>query len=215
MIPAHRLGSSKFSRPLAAHEVASVGEFFYRAAHAFQSLQFGSHVVAAVLIPALIQRNHADFVTPDDVQIFLAVIQGKRKDAAQIFQKINAFVQVQRQNHLAVALGLELIAVGIFGANVLVVVDFAVHRKNYRAVGTDKRLLSRKRVYDGKTFVAQNRVVARVHAAPVRSSVANLARHVQKLRAQFILQALVNRFASRRQIKRTYKSTHIYLSLIA
>ena len=65
------------------------------------------------------------------------------------------------------------------------IVDFTVNGENYFTVVAYKRLLTAERVNNGKTFVAENCIIAGINAAPVRTAVTYSLGHFQNLRTQF------------------------------
>ena len=66
---------------------------------------------------------------------FFFIIKGKGEDAVQLFKEMNTFVAVKGEDHLTVTPGPELVAAGILGADVTVVIDFAVNRQYLLPVG--------------------------------------------------------------------------------
>ena len=72
------------------------------------------------------------------------------------------------------------------------VVDFTVGSKDDFFVIRNKRLLSRKRVNDRKTFVTQNSIITCVNTAPVRTAMTNLLRHLKNLSTKLFLKTFIN-----------------------
>ena len=197
MIPAHRLLVRRI-------EVAAVGEFFHRGADALKSLQLAGHIVAAFFIPALVQRNNTDFVTPHQIDIFFCIVEGKGEYAAQVLKEIHAFFAVQRKDYLAVAAGLEKILSFKAAADFLMIVDFAVRSKDKLSVRAQQGLPAAQRVNNGKTLVGKHRIPPGIDPAPVRPAVPYLPRHVE----HNIPQLLVHRTGSPSSIKSPNKTTH-------
>jgi hypothetical protein len=124
---------------------------------------------------------------------FASVVKRERVIACKVVEQRRAFFEIQRYDRLAVGLRLERVLSFEMLSDILLVVDFSVHGKNDVPVGAHERLLPGKRVDDCQTFMAEYRVVAGIHAAPVRSSVADFPRHLEHLTAQFFFHSLFKR----------------------
>ncbi len=103
-------------------------------------------------------------VAPDKIYVVLFVVKGESEDSVQILEEIRPLLLIERKNHLAVGLRSERIFALVAAADFLVIVNLAVHGENHVAVGADKRLLAGKRIDNSEALVAQNRVVAGIHA---------------------------------------------------
>ena len=98
---------------------------------------------------------------------------------------MNTFVAVKGEDHLTVTPGPELVAAGILGADVTVVIDFAVNRQYLLPVGRIKRLSSALRIDYGKAFVCQDGTSATIHSTPVGPAVTYFACHSESLVPEF------------------------------
>ena len=124
-------------------------------------------------------------VAANQISVFFAVIQCEGKHPLQFIEELRPFFLVQREDHFTVGTGLELIAIAIFGAQRLVVVDFTVDRQRMGFLLVIERLGAGVDVDDRQTFVGENRFIAGINAGPVRSAVAHQAGKFQCLFTQF------------------------------
>ena len=147
-----------------APQVAACRELFNGAAHRDQGLHFRRHVEVAVLIVAHVQRDNTDVVAANQIGVFFTVVQREGKHALQVVQELRAFFLIQRQDHFTVGTGLERVAIAVFGAQRLMVVDFTVYRQRVRFFLVIQRLCTGVDVNNGQTFVSQNRFIAGVDA---------------------------------------------------
>ena len=147
-----------------APQIAARREFFNGAAYRHQGFHFRGNVEVAVLIVAHVQRDNADVVTANQVRVFFAVVQGEGEHALQVVQELGPFLLIQRQDHFTVRTGLERVAVAVFGAQRLVVVDFTVDSQRVRFFLVIQRLCTGVDVNNGQTFVSQNRFITGVNA---------------------------------------------------
>ena len=110
-------------------------EWFIFVAHAFKGFQFAGAVDGSVGIAAYIKRYDADGVAGNEELVALFIIKSKSEDTAQPFDEVGTVAAVEGEDDLTVASCLELIFTGKVGADVTVVVDFAVDGQNLLAVG--------------------------------------------------------------------------------
>ena len=127
-----------------------------------------------VAVPSLVEGNDADMVAGNHVDILLAVIKTEGEDAVEVFKEINALVAVQGQDDLTVTLCQEFIFTLITLPDLLMVVYLTVCGKDELSILAVKRLLTRKRVYDGKSLMRDDTVGTCENTGPVRSAVADL-----------------------------------------
>ena len=103
-----------------------------------------------------VERNDANGVARQEEFVALAVIEGKGKDAAEFLEEVDAAVAVQRQDDLAVRPGLEIVAPGIMGTDVAVVVYLTIHGQHGLTVGRIQRLATRLGVDDRQPLVGED-----------------------------------------------------------
>jgi hypothetical protein len=68
-------------------------------------------------------------VAPDDIAVFLDVVEREGEDAVQVLKKVRAVLSIERKDDFAVGLGKELVFAGESRADILMVVDLAVYRE--------------------------------------------------------------------------------------
>ena len=117
-----------------------------------------------MFIVAHVQRDNTDVVAANQVGVFFAVVQGEGKHALQVVQELGPFLLIQRQDHFTVRAGLECVAVAVFGAQCLVVIDLTVDSQRVRFFLVIQRLCTGVDVNNGQTFVSQNRFITGVNA---------------------------------------------------
>ena len=62
-----------------------------------------------LVIVSDVERDHADRVTGDQVNLFLLVIESEGENTIEILDEINPFLLVSGEDHLAIGAGLELV----------------------------------------------------------------------------------------------------------
>ena len=101
----------------------------------FERFQFGGHIHLAVGIATDIKRNHTDRIAGNQELICLFVVEHEGKDAAQVFEEVNALLTIERQDNLTVAARLELILSGIAATDILMVVNLSIDSQDLFPVG--------------------------------------------------------------------------------
>ncbi len=101
-------------------------EFMYLVADLHQGLHFRSNEQLAMSVVPVVQRNDADRITGYHPEVFILVVQAKRIHAAQFFEEICTFFQVQRQDHFAVRLGAKRVTAFKLCPDLLVIVDLTI-----------------------------------------------------------------------------------------
>ena len=199
-VPAHH--PTLLRRPVVARQ-----EGLDRRADPFESLQLRGDVELFVAVPADVERDDADRVAGDQILVVFDVVEGEGEDAADLFEHPEPHLAVEGQDHLAVGTGHEVVLRGQFGADLAVVVDFAVDGQHELSVTTVQGLPARLRVDDREAFVRQNRPRSAVDSRPVGTAVANLFRHFQHLGAQ--------RIRLLPDVEQSNESTHDKLSVLS
>ena len=64
----------------------------------FERLQFGGHINRAVAVIANIKRYDTDRVAGNQKLVALLIVEHKRKDTAEVFEEVDAFLAIQCQN---------------------------------------------------------------------------------------------------------------------
>ena len=168
---------------------------------ALQGFQFARYIHLAIVVVADVEGDNADGVACNEKCVGLCIVEGKGKDAAQVFQKVDTFVAIQGENHLAVAARLKLIGVSIAFAYFLMIVNFSVDCQHLFHVRAEERLFSRFGVNDRQSFVGKNGSASAIDAAPVWSTVTNFTAHSQCFLSEFSCLLL--------NVEDRYDSTHI------
>ena len=181
-------------------------EGFVLFAETFQGFQLAGNVHGAVAVIAYIKRYNANGVAGYQECILLLVVEGKGKDAGEVLQKVDAFLALEGQNHLAVAACMKVILTGIASADFLMIVDLTVHGQDLLLVGAVERLAATFGVNDRESLMCQDGRAATVDSTPVRSAVTDFLTHTQRLLSQ-LLRLLLD-------IKYGYNSTPIGTVLI-
>ena len=151
----------------------------------FQGLEFAGYIHLPVgIVETDIQRDHPDGVAGDQELVPFHVVERERENPTEFLQEIRPPVTVESQDDLAVTACPELIFPGIAPAELLMVVDLAVHGQNQLSVRRNQGLSTRLRIHDTQAFVAQHGAASAPYTAPVRSAVTELATHLQGLPAQ-------------------------------
>ena len=151
---------------------------------AFECLQFGGHVEGAIAVVANVERYDADGVAGDEEGVTLLVVEHEGEDAAQVLEKVDAFLTVERQNDFAIAARLERILPGHTTANVLMVVNLAIHRQNLLAVGRIKWLPSTLGIDDAQSLMGKDGGATTIDAAPIGTAMTYFLTHFQCLLAK-------------------------------
>ena len=107
---------------------------------AFEGFQFAGHIDRAVAVVANIKRYHANGITGNEKLIPLFIIEHKGKDAAEVFQEVDALFTIEGQDNLAVRACLELILTSKATTNLLVVIDFSIDSQHLFAVWREEGL---------------------------------------------------------------------------
>ena len=149
----------------------------------FQTLEFRADHHMPFAVAADVQGDHPDGVAGNKVFVLFLVVKGKSIDPVEVFQEVDALFPVERQDHLAVRTGLELVFPLQLLAQFAVIVDLSVHAQHLCPVGADQGLSAGSRVHDRKAFVSQHGRAAAVDTAPVRSAMADGFTHLQGLAA--------------------------------
>ncbi len=123
-----------------APQVAACRELFNRAANRNQRFHFRGNVEVTVFVVTHIQRDDADVVATNQIRVFFAVVESESKHPLQIVEEVRAFFLIQREDNFAVGTGLERVAVAVFRAQRLVVVDFTVDGESVSFSGVIQRL---------------------------------------------------------------------------
>ena len=116
-------------------------------------------------------------VAGNEELVALLIVEYEGKDAAEIFQKVDALVAIEGEDDLAVATRLEVILAGILLADVLMVIYLAIHGQHLLMVRRIQRLTARLRVDNAQSLVSQDGRAAAIDATPVRSAVTDLLTH--------------------------------------
>jgi hypothetical protein len=153
---------------------------------AFQSLEFTGHIDGAVAVISYIKRYHTNGVTGYEELVLLFVVEHKGKDAAEVFEEVDAFLTVESKDYLAVATGLKLILAGIAATNLLVVINLTIDSQYLFTVWREQGLTTTLRVNDAQSLMGKDGRAATVDTTPVRSAVTDLLTHLQR----FITQSL-------------------------
>ena len=178
-VPARRL-------PLAAPPIVPRLEGADDVAHPFERLQLRCDVAPFVGIPADVERNDADGVAGDEILVALDVVEREGEDAVEPVEQPRAVFAVEREDHLAVRTGAEVVLAGQLAPQFAVVVDLAVDGQHQPAVGAVKGLPARLRVDDREAFVREHGARAAVDARPIGPSMPDFSRHPQHLRTQVL-----------------------------
>ena len=150
----------------------------------FQGLQLAGDIDLSVsVVKADIQRNDSDGVAGDQESIFFCVIECKCENPVQFLQEIRSLVAVQGENDLTIAARTEIIFPGVAAADLLMVVDLAVHCQHLLPVRGEERLSAGLRVHDAQALVGHDGAPAAPDAAPVRPPVPKFAAHPESLPA--------------------------------
>ena len=97
---------------------------------------------------AHIQRDNPDVVATNQVRVFFTVVERESKHSLQIVEEVRTFFLIQREDDFAVGTGLEGIAIAVFRAQRLMVVDFPVDGERVRFCGIIQRLCAGVHVND-------------------------------------------------------------------
>ena len=151
---------------------------------AFERLQFGGHVEGAIAVVANVEWYDADGVTGDEEGVTLLVVEHEGEDAAQVFQKVDAFFSVECQYDFAITARLERILADHATANFLMVVNLAIHRQDLLAVGRIKRLPATLGIDDAQSLMGKDGGATTIDAAPIGTAMTYLLTHFQCLLAK-------------------------------
>ena len=151
---------------------------------AFECLQFGGYVEGAIAVVANVEWYDADGVAGDEEGVTLLVVEHEGEDAAQVLEKVDAFLTVERQNDFAIATRLECILSGHTSANFLMVVNLAIHRQDLLAVGCIKRLPATLGIDDAQSLMGKDGGATTIDAAPIGTAMTYFLTHFQCLLAK-------------------------------
>jgi hypothetical protein len=152
----------------------------------FEGLEFTGHIDGTISIITNIERYDTNGVTGYEELVLLFVVEHKGKDAAEVFEEVDAFLTVESKDYLAVATGLKLILAGIAATNLLVVINLTIDSQYLFTVWREQGLTTTLRVNDAQSLVGKDGRATTVDTTPVRSAVTDLLTHLQR----FITQSL-------------------------
>ena len=128
----------------------------------------------------VVERLLAEVVARDDQLAAARIPEAEREHAAQVLDQALAVAFVERDDQLAVAVGLERVAALLeVLAQLPVVVDLAVADHPDRAVGVQERLPAAFEVDDGQAPVPEDRAVGAVLPFAVRAAMAQRMQHAR------------------------------------
>ena len=145
-----------------------------------EGLEFAGHIDSTVSIVTDIKRYDANGVTGNEEFVALLVIEHKGKDAAEVFEEVNAFLAIEGKDDLTVATRLEVIFSSKAATNLLMVINLTIDSKDLLAVGREQRLTATLRVHNAQSLVGQDSRATTVDTTPVRSAMADLLTHLQR-----------------------------------
>ena len=107
---------------------------------AFEGFQLAGYINRAVAVVTNIKRNHANRVAGNEKLVLLFVVEHKGKDAAEVFQEVDALLTIEGQDDLAVRACLELVLTSIATTNLLVVIYLSIDSQHLFVVWREERL---------------------------------------------------------------------------
>ena len=120
---------------LLAPVVVTGQEGFEALALSLKGLEFAGHINSAVGIITNIKRYHTNGVSGNEEFVALLVVEHKGKDAAEVFEEVDAFLAVEGKDDLTVATRLEVIRSSKAATNLLMVIDLTVDSQHLLAIG--------------------------------------------------------------------------------
>ena len=128
--------------------------------------------------------HDADGVTGDEEGVTLLVVEHEGENAAQVLEKVDAFLTVERQYDFAIAARLKRIFSGHATANLLMVVNLAIHCQDLLAVGRIKRLPATLGIDDAQSLMGKDGGATTIDAAPIGTAMTYFLTHFQCLLAK-------------------------------
>ncbi len=138
-----------------------------------------------MFIMAHIQRDDTDVVAADQIGVFFAIVQNEGKHPLQIVEEFRSFFLIQRQDDLTVGTGLKRVAIAVFSAQSLMVIDFTVHRQRMCFGFVVQWLGTCVDIHNRQTLMGEDSFFACIHAGPVGAAMAHQTGQFQRFFTQF------------------------------
>ena len=146
---------------------------------AFKGFQFGGHIDGAVAVVTDVEGNDTNGVAGNQELVALLIVEYEGENTAEVFEEVDALLTIESEDNLTVRTRLKLVLSGKAAADLLMVIDLAVHSQNLLTVWAVKRLAARLRVDDAQSLVGEDGRATTIDTTPVRSAVTDLLTHLQ------------------------------------
>src|ERR1051326_826710 len=137
-------------------------------------------------VPADIERYNTDRIACDQIAVATRVVEHEGKDPIHAIQELARLrLVIEVEDDLAIGGGLKIVPAAKSSAQVLVVINLAVHGEDIAVQRVYQRLRPMLDVDDREPLVGEYRVFVRVDAAPIGAAVAKFLGHGEREPTQF------------------------------